>query len=97
MVVVEINIVAQVQHISCRKCNNTQTISEECRQIIDCIDFAESTKGNKLNKENLKTMMIEETQARYRAAELQNSLACELSSFVKPIAGPSVITGTAEE
>jgi hypothetical protein len=51
MVVVEINIVAEVQHISCRKCNNSQTISEECRQIIDCIDFAENTTGNKLNKE----------------------------------------------
>ena len=42
-------------------------------------------------------MIIEETQARYCASELQNSLACELSSFVKPSAGPSVITGTAEE
>jgi hypothetical protein len=36
---------------------------------------------------------------RNRAAELQNSLgvACELSSFVKPGAGLSVITDTAEE
>jgi hypothetical protein len=51
MAVVEINIVAEVQHISDRKYNNSHTINEECRQTIVCIDIAESTKSNKLNNE----------------------------------------------
>jgi hypothetical protein len=38
-------------------------------------------------------MIIEDN----RAAELQNILACELTSFVKPRAGLSAITDTAEE
>jgi hypothetical protein len=46
-----------------------------------------------------KIMVIEDSHARNCAAELQNSLgvAFELSSFVKPGAGLSVITDTAKE
>jgi len=49
MAVVEINIIAEVQHISIRKCHNSQTVNEECRQTIDCIDIDENRKGNTLN------------------------------------------------
>jgi hypothetical protein len=40
MAVVEINLMAEEHHISNRKCHNSHTITEECRQTIVCIVMA---------------------------------------------------------
>jgi hypothetical protein len=40
MAVVEINVIVQTQYISNRKYNNSETINDECRQTIACIDIA---------------------------------------------------------